>query len=119
MKGNAHGREGGGRGKGKRGGRARGEAGERGGKEKHEEAKEGSGDGGEFLLVSTHLLFPHNRNSSLIRLRETYKVSARGSARDFRRCDGFLPKLNFGLGRAILFGANSVLQMYVFSSETK
>ena len=58
----------------------------------------GSGDGGEFLLVSTHLLFPHNRNSSLIRLRETYKVSARGSARDFRRCDGFLPKLNFGLG---------------------
>ena len=34
----------------------------------------GGGDGGEFLLVSTHLLFPHNRNSSLIRLRETYKI---------------------------------------------
>ncbi|GJP46707.1 hypothetical protein CLOM_g5959 [Closterium sp. NIES-68] len=30
--------------------------------------------GGEMLLVNTHLLFPHNANSSLIRLREVYKV---------------------------------------------
>ncbi|CAI7870268.1 unnamed protein product [Closterium sp. NIES-53] len=30
--------------------------------------------GGEMLVVNTHLLFPHNANSSLIRLREVYKV---------------------------------------------
>ncbi|CAI5982955.1 unnamed protein product [Closterium sp. NIES-65] len=29
---------------------------------------------GEMLVVNTHLLFPHNANSSLIRLREVYKV---------------------------------------------
>eukprot|EP00897_Mesotaenium_endlicherianum_P007144 jgi/Mesen1/6458/ME000033S05748 len=28
----------------------------------------------EFLVVNTHLLFPHNANSSLIRLRQSYKI---------------------------------------------
>lgn len=39
----------------------------------------GGGDGaraslGDVLVVNTHLLFPHNSNSTLIRLRETFKI---------------------------------------------
>lgn len=30
--------------------------------------------GGQFLLINCHLLFPHNPNSTLIRLRETFKL---------------------------------------------
>jgi hypothetical protein len=43
-------------------------------------ASGGGGDGasarsvGDVLLVNTHLLFPHNSNSTLIRLRETFKI---------------------------------------------
>jgi hypothetical protein len=29
---------------------------------------------GDVLMVNTHLLFPHNTNSSLIRLRESFKI---------------------------------------------
>ena len=29
---------------------------------------------GDMLLVNTHLLFPHNSNSTLIRLRESFKI---------------------------------------------
>lgn len=31
-------------------------------------------DGTELIVVNTHLLFPHNENSSLIRLRECFKI---------------------------------------------
>ena len=35
---------------------------------------DGSASFGDVLLVNTHLLFPHNSNSTLIRLRESFKI---------------------------------------------
>ncbi|GJP55622.1 hypothetical protein CLOM_g14572 [Closterium sp. NIES-68] len=38
------------------------------------DAAAAAGEGREVMVINTHLLFPHNANSSVIRLREVYKI---------------------------------------------
>ncbi|CAI5467825.1 unnamed protein product [Closterium sp. Yama58-4] len=74
----------------RRGGRG-GERSMRGGEE-----EEGKGEGEEVLVANTHLLFPHDANSSIVRLCQVYKL--------LERIDGYREEHHAGALPIILCG---------------